>query len=422
MWLRALLAGGLLAGLLSACAVVDPVDHRYDTVSRSLARARNDAIFLNLIRASHDYPLAFTTIANVTPTMSNSTSFGLPAFVLGPGKDLTNLIGGSTSPQRDFIFNNSVASNSTNVGTNFNVSTEETGAFYDGFLKPVDLQTVGYFIRQGYSRELLFWLFADSVEVDLPGGHQIGTRYDPPTDYGCSRFDPKKRCFGDFVLMAIGAGLTVEEKTVQKPAGGNSGSDSRGGGGGKTATTIYSRFCFDSVLARQAQDEMGPKWLEVKAHYLDLPLQAFSPRCGSAWNPQKDASKPQPDYSPFQVGPIQFKIRGRSAYGVFEFLGNLIRIEQSQIPPNHGVIPPSRYREVSAPPRLYTVQRDPSIITVVEENKANCFAHTWFYDGDYCVPEEATTTKRIFSLLAQLIAIETSTTDLSITPIVRVIQ
>jgi hypothetical protein len=30
---------------------------RYDIISRSLAKARNESIFLNLIRASHDYPL-----------------------------------------------------------------------------------------------------------------------------------------------------------------------------------------------------------------------------------------------------------------------------------------------------------------------------------------------------------------------------
>src|ERR1700689_4574360 len=84
MLLRALVAGGFLAGLLSACAVVDPVDSRYDTVSRSLSKARNESIFLNLVRASHDYPLAFTTIANVTPTMTNTSSFALPTFSIGP--------------------------------------------------------------------------------------------------------------------------------------------------------------------------------------------------------------------------------------------------------------------------------------------------------------------------------------------------
>ena len=49
MWVRVRLAGAYLAGtclagacavLLSACAVVDPVESRYDTISRSLAKAR----------------------------------------------------------------------------------------------------------------------------------------------------------------------------------------------------------------------------------------------------------------------------------------------------------------------------------------------------------------------------------------------
>ena len=47
---------------------------------------------------------------------------------------------------------------------------------------------------------------------------------------------------------------------------------------------------------------------------------------------------------------------------------------------------------------------------------------TWFNNETYCVPEEAHNTKRIFNLLAQLIAIQTAANDLSITPTVRVIQ
>src|SRR5271156_4459507 len=96
MLLRALVAGVLLAGLLGACAIVDPVDSRYDTVSRSLAKARNEAIFLNLVRASHDYPLSFTTIANVTPTLTNTSTFALPTFSSGPPNCILATLPGST--------------------------------------------------------------------------------------------------------------------------------------------------------------------------------------------------------------------------------------------------------------------------------------------------------------------------------------
>src|SRR6202161_4293418 len=85
MGLRSLPFVVLLASLVGACALTDPVDNRYDMIGRSLAKARNEAIFLNLVRASHDYPLAFTAISQVTPSMSNVSSFALPSFVEAPG-------------------------------------------------------------------------------------------------------------------------------------------------------------------------------------------------------------------------------------------------------------------------------------------------------------------------------------------------
>ena len=85
-------------------------------------------------------------------------------------------------------------------------------------------------------------------------------------------------------------------------------------------------------------------------------------------------------------------------------------------------VTPAGSEDVGPPPLLFTVRDDLNVITVVENGPPACFVHTWFFDGDYCVPETATTTKRIFSLLAQLIAIQTAASDLSITPVVRVIQ
>ena len=228
MWLRVLLAGGCLASLLGACAIVDPVDSRYDTVGRSLARARDEAIFLNLVRASHDYPLSFTTVSNVTPSLTNTTSFGLPAFLLeGPLAQFSTTAQAvrslpSSSPGRDVIFGNTTASNATAISTNFSVSTQETSAFYEGFLKPIDLTTLDYFIRQGYPREMLFWLFTDYFEVKT-NGQILGFHYTPPDDYGCPPQDRGHRCFIDWVRLATLSGLTVEEKTLQKSSSGGKG-------------------------------------------------------------------------------------------------------------------------------------------------------------------------------------------------------
>ena len=137
-------------------------------------------------------------------------------------------------------------------------------------------------------------------------------------------------------------------------------------------------------------------------------------------------NKPQSDTFPLQFkrSGVTFTIIPRSAYGVFEFLGTLIKMQTEGMTPTKAArdqSPPNR-PEIFEPPQLATVPDDSRLITVLKSTDQRCFSHTWFYDGEYCVPESATTTKRIFSLLAQLIAIQTAASDLSITPLVRVIQ
>jgi hypothetical protein len=430
MWLRALLVGGLLAGLLSACAVVDPVDNRYDTVSRSWAKARNESIFLNLLRASYDDPLSFTTVANVTPSMTNATGFALPSFSVGPPNCLPSfgptgaLTGRACSyltgtPGATTGFGNTTANNNTTVSSNFSIATQETSAFYDGFLKPIDLQTLNYFIRQGYPLELLFWLFADSFQLQPTASpySAIGYQYNPPDSYGCPRNDPAHRCFREWVWIALLTGLTVEEKTIVTKLS------------SKFDTTPVARFCFSPDLARKAANEMGPALAaEIQRKYMHFSSRP-NPVCGT-WD-DKDAeallTNPQPDTFSFNVGGAIFRLVPRSAYGVFEFLGNLLRIQRDNIEPTPEKAflwrpPLGEPDETVVPPLLKTIDGEPPLIAVVPSGGGDCFVHTWYLNSDFCVPEDAATTKRIFSLLAQLIAIETQAGDLSITPIVRVIQ
>jgi hypothetical protein len=417
MWLRVLFAGTCLAGLLSACAVIDPVDSRYDTIGRSLTKARNEAIFLNLVRASHDYPLEFTTISNVTPSLTNTSALGLPNFLFGPGS-VSSASNSLFSPGRDVIFGSTTASNTTAISTNFSVSTQETSAFYLGFLKPIDLQTLAYFIRQGYPRELLFWLFTDSFEVTTPYG-KFGYKFDPLTNDDCDPRDKKHRCFEDWVHIATLSGLTVEEKSVEKASSEKGGdSTNNGGGSSKPQTTIYARFCNNDILAKQAMAivaKTDPASLSKLKYDLDVSnAEIFTVNaCGRPW---PISNKPQPDTFPLQfpASGVTFRIIPRSAYGVFEFLGTVMKLQRGDFIGKSN----------SHVPKLDTVIEDPDLLNILQRynGDARCFSHTWFYDGDYCVPESATNTKRIFGLLAQLIAIQTAAADLSITPLVRVIQ
>jgi hypothetical protein len=427
MWCRGVLAGILLAGTVGACAVVDPVDPRYDTVNRSLAKARNESILLNIIRSSHDWPMSFTTVPQVNPSMQNQTTLGLPSFLVGPNPKCVPLATCFTppgAPGRDVIFGNSNnLTNATTVSSNFSVSSLENGSFYSGLLSPVSLHDLNYFIRQGYSRELLFWLFADSIEIDTGHGHHvIGYQFDPPYDYGCPLEDPRKRCFREFMEIAVITGLTVEATTVTA------------GGGGK-GKSEYSRFCFDQVLAERGMKAMNPERLQlVMAKYLDREYKR-SPNCGSPWSPGKERSE-EADTLQFQVGPLTFKIVTRSTYSIYQFLGKLLKqareaneqVAGPRTEPGVGAVDqaephPNLPRPDEMVPMLSTVHEDGKLLNIVTQPSEECFVATHFIDGIYCVPEKGSSnTKRIFALLSQLIALKTQASDLAITPAVRVVQ
>jgi hypothetical protein len=437
MWCRGVAAGMLLAGTLAACAVVDPVDPRYDTVNRSLAKARNESILLNIIRSSHDWPMSFTTVPQVNPSMQNVTTVGLPSFLIGPNPRCAAFSNGVAtaaclsvppSPARDVIFGNQQNfNNATTVSSNFSVSSLENGSFYSGLLSPVSLHDLNYFIRQGYSRELLFWLFADSIEIDF-GHHRIGYQFDPPYDYGCPPEDPRKRCFREFMEIAVITGLTVEATTVAPGHGSEGGGKGGSDGGGGKGKTEFSRFCFDPVLAERGMKAMNPERLRLLlSRYVDRNYKR-SPICGSPWTPGGESA--QADTLQFQVGPLTFKIATRSTYSIYQFLGKLLKQarEANEQAATRGTdeqaeVRPNLPREDEMVPVLSTVREDSNLLNIVTQPSDECFVATHFIDGLYCVPEKGSAnTKRIFALLSQLIALKTLAADLAITPAVRVVQ
>jgi hypothetical protein len=466
---KALLCPLVLLALLGACAVIDTIEPRYDVVNRSTARARNESILLNIIRASHSAPLNFVAFTHVAGTNSINASAGLPQFNLGQFFPLfaPTLGGGGLlqtgalappTPQRAFTLGNSTLSGGGSANASYDIGILETQDFYLGLLKPVDLATVNFFIRQGYSRELLFWLFTDSVRETIMG-QTFEFVNDPNPDLACQMVQGVQRCFSDMVEVAIASGLTIEVKIeeksgssgtdAQKGSGTNktggktsqgpigettgeakSGDDKTGGGktgGGKTGDgktvvqiqvtsksgdsggggkkTEYARFCFDDVLAARAVREYGQEILR----YLVPGLR--NPRCKSLpW----DTSKPETDTLIFSFagtpfGTIKYEIVPRSAYGIYQYLGNILRANQQQTLRLRG----SRF----------AASEDRRILAVERSGTGGCLVDVNVEDEYYCVPlHGAEQTKRIMGLLAQLIAINTNTKDLAITPTARIIQ
>jgi hypothetical protein len=282
------------------------------------------------------------------------------------------------------------------------------------------LQTLNYFIRQGYPLEMLFWLFADSFELQKSPkpSYSLSTawryEYNPPDSYGCPQHDRSHLCFREWVWIALLSGLTVEEKTIVTRLS------------SKYDTTPVARFCFSRQLGQKAANAMDPTFLShITRKYMHFPPP--SPICGTWDDKEAEAllTTPQPDNFNFTVAGATFRVVPRSAYGVFAFLGNLIKIQRGdKAPARQGWLwdpPIGEPDENVVPPILRTVHDNP-LITVIPPGDSPCFVHTWYLNSDYCVSEDDTTTKRILSLLAQLIAIQTQAADLAITPLVRVVQ
>lgn len=406
------LAGATLASTLAACAVVDTVDPRYDTINRASAKARNESILLNIVRASKSVPLNFIAFSKVGGQWSMGAGVGAPNFLLGPmgvTSIALNAAGAITSATRSIPTStgrNTVVSDrtlnaSTSVMNNFDITLLETKDFYNGLLSPVDLPTVNFFVRQGYSRELLFWLFAEKVRETIRG-RTYEYRNDPDPAIACEQVQGRRRCFKDIVELAMGAGLAVQIKTTKGGGGGKKGGSSEG------KLSIYGRLCFDPVFERRAKIEY-PEYTAL------LTAASHRPRCDKDKWPHEigKSNDGETDTLGFDVlgtplGPIHYDITTRSIYGIYQFLGRLLET-------GTGL-------EIHLADRTLR-DEDGRLLVVTSDSSAGCFADVGYDGGFYCVPRQgAETTKRIFSLLAQLIALRTQSQDLAITPTVRTLN
>jgi hypothetical protein len=426
---RAALCVALLAVGLGACSMTDSViDPRFDHLNRTTAKARNEAILLNIVRASKNIPLNFATFSKINGSTSATGNAALPQFATGPlavtslqqtltatgvitGQQQTSTL---AAPGRNFVFSKDVFGGSLNANTNFDFSLLETKDFYAALLKPVDLANFNYFVRQGYSRELLFWLFVESVRETV-GNRTVEFLNEPEQDKECQTFRGVTRCFRDMIDIAVASGLTVETR-VEAPKD----------GGGKGSGRIYARLCFDGVLVQRVKRTYDP---DIFKFVLISAAAGHRPRCKlDPWPHQVAADKAQKGDKDAQkavtedttdtltftvggasVGTIKYEIITRSTFGIYQFLGRILAENQQDEFEIRGT---SEGREDR---RILGLRRD--------AGGDGCFADTVLEGEFYCVPREgAENTKRIFSLLAQLVALNTQIGDLAITPTVRLAQ
>jgi hypothetical protein len=149
---KIIICAGLFAGVAAGCAIVDDVGIRTSTMNRAMAAYNNDAILLNIVRASQYEPLNFVAVTQGSPNLSLVGNIAVPGLTFNPYHLATSTINGNTA--------SATASNSMQVQP-----LDDPGS-WQAMLTPLDVATIGFFIKQGYPRELLLRLFIDRLMTD----------------------------------------------------------------------------------------------------------------------------------------------------------------------------------------------------------------------------------------------------------------
>jgi hypothetical protein len=300
-WGRVLLVA-FAAGYLAACTeVVDSaVESRYAQYNYSVDWAKNEAILLNIARASEYQPLNFMSFQPYQGTASVSGTAAAPSFIIGPDR--------IASQKQYSISNSTLTATASGTGT-VTVTSLDTQGFYASVMAPVEFTDLNAFQRQGYPRELLFRLFADYVSIKPlkgdPLGHLASIVYnDPHLERQCAQLrdeivkqlypngaDELQRriCFNDLVEFALLSGLSSEVRTIANSASGGKAS----AGANKTSTTdstsdssapkttTEGRLCFDPALANREYNEYEKRGFPQSIRNPPALLTAeYHPVCG----------------------------------------------------------------------------------------------------------------------------------------------
>jgi hypothetical protein len=472
------------AALLAACTeVVDSaVESRYAQYNYSTDWAKNEAILLNIVRASEYQPLNFMSFQPYQGTASVSASVGSPGFIIGPQR---------SASQKQYTFSNSTLNGTATGSGTISVTMLDTQGFYAAVLTPVEFSDLNAFQRQGYPRELLFRLFADYVTLRSTTGdpHDSFIFYnDPSLDKSCFPLNPKlvrtlygaepteyqtQVCFKDLVLFALLSGLSSEVRAAPNPAASSAKSTTASGTSPSSDTTpktiTEGRICFDPALASRAIMEINNPRLTLNIpipNQSDLASVQYHPRCGGTgpldiWKPDQasaatqSAPKPKADAAakpdkdapaaPAKKAPstatttastpkpgvatLSVHVTRRTGFPVWDihmFGQHVVEIGTRSTFSMYNFLGRLMNNQESDANMLIgplvEEDYDRHILTVIKGKPTGCFASAFFNLGVYCVPiERAQNTKSAFSILSQLLALKTTTGDLQLLPTIRLL-
>jgi len=393
--------GGRLAAtcamlLLTGCIAVGQLDRRANTFNEQVADVSNTALLMNLARASHEEPVYFLALNQLSSTGATDFHATAPQFYLGPNLPAADKIA---------TFNMGMGTsldNSTN--TQLQMSVLGSKDFYNGLLGTLDLRDVDLLLHQGYSRELIFYLVIEKAKITVitpPGAPE--SSIPPQVVYNDPTNPQSFALFQYYIKEAMEHGLTTE--TFEAPNDVASDTAAPGEAPKTGALAIQAELCYDKALALPTDLPDIPKG----SYCGDKPAIRRTDTGGATplYVTLHDKSFPLHDQQ------LQIDVSTRSIYEIFYYLGSIIHsgkevdLQPFNLPAETIVQEPLLDIRVNKPATL--------------SEAGGCFSAIKYEGDSFCVPHEgARSTKRVFGILNALLALKQSVSDLPNTQTVRI--
>jgi hypothetical protein len=201
---------------LGACAIVDQYSGRAVVYNLQAEQAQEQALLLNVVRASLRRPMQFTGLQSITGTASASGSFtgGATNTVSNPLISLFHINPTNTSS----LVASALASNlsgtaSMSGGPTFSVPVLDTQEFYQGFLNPISGQLFDLYLQFGYPRDVLFNLMIEKMIIKRLDGECRVEVHTPDCEVTIRNYAPEDvslRLFQSMIGYLIRLGLSTE--------------------------------------------------------------------------------------------------------------------------------------------------------------------------------------------------------------------
>jgi hypothetical protein len=190
-----LLVTALFMATLLGCGLADQFSAESVEYNAQAETIKNQNLLNNIIRSAYRRPLQFTDLTTITGQVSVS---GTGAFFIPFG-------GPRSGSSRTYTFSPSVTASDT---PNFTVAVLNTKEFYNGILAPIPLQTLAYYLHEGFPPHVLLTILIS--EIVYGPNNSFQHRYNEPNDFAK---------FYDTLSSLIDNGLTIESTQNTKVLG-----------------------------------------------------------------------------------------------------------------------------------------------------------------------------------------------------------